>query len=138
ERGCLVFKEADIFVVDKDIHKATHVSFVVEQTLPDAGIGLFEVGKKFADVGSFGLNGVEVVGQLAKRSRDTDANSHGSKKRIISFCVVSNQFTDISAPIFSSNSRRLGLIKRGAPHFPMIASCVLSPCPVMQSTALSS
>ena len=38
----------------------------------------------------------------------------------------------------SSNSRRLGLITRGSPHLPTIASCVLRPWPVMQRTALSS
>jgi hypothetical protein len=67
--GGFFFEEADVFVVDEDVHEAADVAGVVDDTLSEAREGLVEAVDDFADIRAGGLDDLKLVGELAEWGR---------------------------------------------------------------------
>ena len=71
--------EADVFIVDEDIHETADISLLVADTLDEARVGGIEGVQNVADIGSGGLNDFLIVGEFAQRRWDSDLDRHGEE-----------------------------------------------------------
>src|ERR1035438_2328179 len=72
ERRLAVLEEADVLLVDIDVHEAADFAFVVHQALGDAGEARLQFDDRLADGGGVDFDQLLVVGQLAERRGDAD------------------------------------------------------------------
>jgi hypothetical protein len=70
--------EADVFVVNEDIHEAAHVALIVADAFEEAGVGGIEVVEDITNGGAFGGDYFLLIGELAKRGGDADLDWHVS------------------------------------------------------------
>ena len=71
--------EADVFIVDEDIHETANIALLVADTLDEAWVGGIEGVENVADVGSGGLNDFLIVGEFAQGRWDSDLDGHGEE-----------------------------------------------------------
>ena len=71
--------EADVFIVDEDIHETANIALLVADTLDEAWVGGIEGVENVADVGSGGLNDFLIVGEFAQGRWDSDLDRHGEE-----------------------------------------------------------
>jgi hypothetical protein len=73
------FEEADVLVVDEDIHEATNISVFVADALEEAGVGGIQICENLADVCARGGNDFLLIGELAEWGWDADLDRHGEE-----------------------------------------------------------
>ena len=84
ERRLAVFEEADVLLVDIDVHEAAHLAFFIHEAFLDAGEARLQFDERLADGGGVDFDQLLVVGQLAERRGDADFFWH---KFNFNFCV---------------------------------------------------
>ena len=71
-------QEANVFIVDEDIHEAANVSALIANTLEEAGVGGVEVREDFADICAGGGDEFLLIRELAEGGWDADLDGHFS------------------------------------------------------------
>jgi hypothetical protein len=71
--------EADVFIVDEDIHETANIALLVADSLNEARVGGVEGIENIADVGSGDFNDFLIAGEFAQRRWDADLDGHGEE-----------------------------------------------------------
>ena len=71
--------EADVFIVDEDIHETANIALLVADSLNEARVGGVEGIENVADVGSGDFNDFLIAGEFAQRRWDADLDGHGEE-----------------------------------------------------------
>src|SRR5436309_2719700 len=127
ERSLLVLQKADVFLIDVHVDETAHGAVFIQQPLLDARIARLQLRDGGADVPGGDFDNFLIVGQLSQGRRNSYFGCHNQMLTVVL----------LSASSSASNSRKLGRISRMRPAWPVTASSVFSPLPVMQSTAAS-
>src|SRR5215218_8008857 len=72
-----VLQEADVLVVQVDVHEPVELVLAFEQPRLDAGGAGLEAVEDLADAAAVGLDDVGAVGVVAQRGGDADSHAHG-------------------------------------------------------------
>jgi len=72
-------QEADVLVVNEDVHEAANISVLVAYTLEESGVAGVKVCKDFADIRAGGGDEFLFISELAEGGWDTDLDGHGEE-----------------------------------------------------------
>ena len=76
ELGGDAVEEADVLVVEVDVHEAAQLA-AVDEALADAGVAALQVGEELGEGRALALDGLLAVGVGAEDGRDADLDGHG-------------------------------------------------------------
>lgn len=76
DRGGFVLLEANVFVVNEDIHESADIALLITDAFDEAGMGCIQGRENFANVGPLNGDYFLFVGELAQWRRDSDLCWH--------------------------------------------------------------
>ena len=78
--GCGFFLlEADVFVIDEDIHETANIALLVADAFDQAGMGGIKGVENVANIGSGRADDFLIVGEFAQGRWDSDLDGHGEE-----------------------------------------------------------
>ncbi len=80
DRSGQFIEEADVVLIEVDIHETANGALLVEDALTEAGIGCLKALEDFGNSCALRLDDFVFAGQLAQGCGNTDLDWHGSKE----------------------------------------------------------